>query len=342
MPGSGKSSLIQALFRLMEPAGGALLIDGVDTASLGLHDLRRRIAVIPQNPFLFSGTLRENLDPMGQHDDAALWEALRAVQMEEQVSMMGVDVHDYLSPTSKRATAAAAAAAKAATTVLKRDPRPSASADLAAVASLAAAAEAATTPKSGSVRAFGFDGVAPVAAGSAAPPQAFGQHNRMSSVGMLLVDGEGHALSGPGLDLQVTENGGNFSLGERQLLCLARAILQDARILVCDEATANVDIETDAKIQRAIRERFAGATVLMIAHRLNTIIDSDLILMLDAGKVLEMGHPHALLNEGQSLASGGFASLVAETGPETEQSLKEMARDYWLSKHGGGGGGATA
>ncbi|EKU22909.1 multidrug resistance protein 1 (atp-binding cassette c1) [Nannochloropsis gaditana CCMP526] len=206
--GCGKSTLIQALFRLMEPSGGSLCIDGIDTSTLGLHDLRRRLSVIPQNPFLFSGTLRENMDPLGVN------------------------------------------------------------------------------------------------------------------------------LGGPGLDMHVTENGGNFSLGERQLLCLARAILSSTRILVCDEATANVDVETDQKIQRAIRSRFGSATVLMIAHRLNTIIDSDILLVLQAGEVLEMGHPHELLNTPKGLpeSKGGFLSMVMETGPDSAASLKEMARAAWEEK----------
>lgn len=139
-------------------------------------------------------------------------------------------------------------------------------------------------------------------------------------------------MPGPGLDFEVSEN--NFSQGERQLLCLARAILQDARILVCDEATANVDIATDAKIQRAIRERFAGATVLMIAHRLNTIIDSDQVLVLADGRLLEAGHPHALLNtpEGLPLGGGGLRDMVQQTGPETEAALRRAARAAWEAR----------
>ncbi len=138
---------------------------------------------------------------------------------------------------------------------------------------------------------------------------------------------------GPGLDLEVSENGANFSLGERQLLCLARAILQRARVLACDEATASVDVKTDRKIQAAIRERFGAATVLMVAHRLNTIIDADVVMVLAEGKVLEAGHPHELL---AAATEGGFRDMVRETGAETEAALHRAAQRAWEGRRRGG------
>ncbi|CAG2100169.1 unnamed protein product, partial [Medioppia subpectinata] len=182
--GAGKSSLIAALFRLTEPLG-QILIDGLDIKTIGLHDLRSRISIIPQEPVLFTGSVRKNLDPFGEHSDDELWSALSEVQLRDVVQSM--------------------------------------------------------------------------------PGQ---------------------------LDGQVTEGGSNLSVGQRQLVCLARAILRDNRILVLDEATANVDHRTDALIQTTIRQRFRYCTVITIAHRLNTIIDSDKVMVLDAGQVVEYDIPH--------------------------------------------------
>lgn len=191
--GSGKSSLFLVLFRLLEPNAGRVLLDNVDTSQLELAELRSQLAVIPQEPFLFSGTIRENLDPQGLHEDRALWQALEQCHLSEVAVAMG------------------------------------------------------------------------------------------------------------GLDGELGERGQNLSLGQRQLLCLARALLTDAKILCIDEATASVDQKTDQLLQQTICKRFANKTVLTIAHRLNTILNSDRVLVLQAGRVVELDSPSALRNQPHSL-----------------------------------------
>ncbi|XP_058060768.1 uncharacterized protein LOC131211356 [Anopheles bellator] len=215
--GAGKSSIIQALFRLAVNEG-LVYVDGVDIGSLGLHDLRQRISIIPQDPILFSGTVRENLDPFRQHVDTELWTALEQVELK------------------------------------------------------------------GTVRAM---------------------------------DG--------GLDGRMADGGSNFSMGQRQLVCLARAILRRNRILILDEATANVDPETDKLIQRTIREQFGECTVLTIAHRLHTVMDSDRVLVMDAGRVVEFSHAHELLQR----TAGALKRLVGQTEPATAEALAQMALESY-------------
>ncbi|XP_007934499.1 ATP-binding cassette sub-family C member 10 [Orycteropus afer afer] len=191
--GSGKSSLFLVLFRLLEPSSGRVLLDGMDTSQLELAELRSQLAIIPQEPFLFSGTVRENLDPRSVHEDRALWQALEQCHLSKVITSLG------------------------------------------------------------------------------------------------------------GLDSALGEGGRSLSLGQRQLLCLARALLTDAKVLCIDEATASVDQKTDQLLQQTIRKRFARKTVLTIAHRLNTILNSDRVLVLQAGRVMELDSPTALCNQPHSL-----------------------------------------
>ncbi|XP_054158234.1 ATP-binding cassette sub-family C member 4-like, partial [Oppia nitens] len=215
--GAGKSSILSALFR-MHDIDGNIIIDGIDHKSIGLHDLRRHMSIIPQDPIAFIGSLRKNLDPFDEHSEDRLWEVLEEVQLKEAVIEMS------------------------------------------------------------------------------------GQ-----------------------LDYQLSEGGGNLSVGQRQLICLARAILRRNRILVLDEATANVDHKTDALIQRTIRENFADCTVLTIAHRLNTIIDSDRVLVLDSGRIMEFGVPYELLQNN----SGILYKLVKQTGVQMADQLIQLAKESY-------------
>lgn len=218
--GAGKSSIMSTLFRLVELSGGQITIDGIDIATIGLHDLRSRLAIIPQDPTLFRGTIRSNLDPFNEHQDLALWHALR------QADLVGTeqDISD----------------------------------------------------ESGRIH----------------------------------------------LDTAVEDEGLNFSLGQRQLLALARALVRNAQIIVCDEATSSVDFETDQKIQKTIVSGFRGKTLLCIAHRLKTIIGYDRILVMDAGRVAELDRPIDLYDQG-----GIFRGMCDRSGIRREDFFKsEEAR----------------
>ncbi|KAJ1670053.1 hypothetical protein GGF38_001794, partial [Coemansia sp. RSA 25] len=199
--GAGKSSLTLALFRIIEAAEGQILLDGEDIAQYGLFDVRSKLSIIPQDPMLFAGTVRENLDPFNSYSDQDIWRALEHAQLA-----------DFVRTKDER------------------------------------------------------------------------------------------------LEFVVTQGGENFSVGQRQLICLARALLKRASILVLDEATAAIDNSTDTIIQESIRKEFKDCTVLTIAHRLNTIIDSDMILVIDGGRLAEYDTPQNLLAKEESL----FAKLVEE------------------------------
>ncbi|KAL3973280.1 hypothetical protein ACER0C_024487 [Sarotherodon galilaeus] len=191
--GSGKSSLGVALFRLVELTGGSIIIDGINVAQIGLDDLRSKLAIIPQEPVLFIGTIRSNLDPWDQYSDAEIWEALEKTHIKEMVSQLPHSLHS-----------------------------------------------------------------------------------------------------------EVTENGENFSVGERQLLCVARALLRNSKILLLDEATAAIDTETDRLIQETIRTAFGSCTTLIIAHRLNTVMSCSRVMVMDSGQILEFDSPVALLADENS------------------------------------------
>lgn len=201
--GSGKTTITLALFRFLEAHHGSISIDGLDISQMGLHDLRSRLTIVPQEPTLFQGTLRSNLSE--EATDEELRDVLRRVHLNTD--------------------------------------------------------------------------------------HAAGHETPASTTNVNVFDN---------LDYAVTEGGSNFSAGQRQLLCLARALLRRTKIIVMDEATASVDVETDALIQDTIRSEFIDSTVLTIAHRLATIIDYDRILVLDQGNVLEFDSPNVLLKDPES------------------------------------------
>jgi len=194
--GSGKSSLMLCLFRMYEIESGTIRVDGIDIGKLGLHTLRRKLAIIPQDPVVFSGTIRDNLDPFASYTDEEVWNALEQVQLTPLVKSMG------------------------------------------------------------------------------------------------------------GLQGTVKEYGENLSVGQRQLLCIARAVLRNPKILVMDEATSSVDSATDTLVQKMVRTTFKDSTTVTIAHRLNTIMDCDRVMVLAAGRLLEFDAPQTLVQNG-----GVFAGM---------------------------------
>ncbi|ORY70217.1 P-loop containing nucleoside triphosphate hydrolase protein [Pseudomassariella vexata] len=235
--GAGKSSLTLALFRFLEARSGSIHVDGLDISKIKLHTLRSRLAIIPQDPVLFSGTVRSNLDPFDDHTDAELYDSLRRVHLVTE---------DKTSPGTPAQT-------------------------------------------------------------QDTPSENEGANNKNINVFR-------------DLGSNISEGGLNLSQGQRQLLCLARAIVSRPKVMVLDEATSAVDMHTDGLIQRSIREEFGGSTLMVIAHRLSTIADFDRILVLSDGKVAEFGTPRELWEcEG---GRGVFRGMCEESG-EVER-LREM------------------
>lgn len=211
--GSGKSTLIQTLFRIVDPAAGQISIDGINISSIGLHDLRSRLSIIPQDPTMFEGTVRSNLDPLEEYTDEQIWEALEKCQLSDEVR--------------------------------KKEGK---------------------------------------------------------------------------LDSAVSENGENWSVGQRQLVCLGRVLLKKSKVLVLDEATASVDTATDNLIQQTLRQHFSDSTVITIAHRITSVLDSDMVLLLDHGLIKEYDSPSKLLEDKSSL----FAKLVAEYTMRSSSSFGNL------------------
>ena len=219
--GAGKSSLFNALCRTGDICEGCIIIDSDDITKLNLYQHRKRISVIPQDPVVFSGTLRHNLDPIDEYTDQELWDALMKCNIKLTVECL---------------------------------------------------------------------------------PEQLMSH--------------------------VEEDGRNLSTGERQLLCLARAILRNNRIILIDEATANVDMRTDMLVQRAIRTHFCNCTVLTIAHRLDTIIDSDRVLVIDKGRVIEFENPYLMVQNEASYLS----KLLSHMDPYTQINLRRLAEMGYHNK----------
>ncbi|KAL4899056.1 hypothetical protein BDW74DRAFT_184058 [Aspergillus multicolor] len=257
--GAGKSSLTLALFRFLEARHGRIVVDGLDIGHVKLSELRSRLAIIPQDPVLFSGTIRSNLDPFGEHSDLELFNALERVHL--------LRFEDTSTLASVSASASRTVSGSQSPSDRSQSPTTSSAEPLSASTTLTTSSTL-----------------------SKAKPTGFFA-----------------SLSSP-----ITTNGGNLSHGQRQLLCLARAILTRPKIMVLDEATSAVDMETDALIQRSIRCEFgrSDSSLLVIAHRLSTIADFDKILVLDAGRVAEWGSPRELLG----IQGGVFRSLVERSG----------------------------
>ncbi|CAN3377209.1 oligomycin resistance ATP-dependent permease Yor1p [Diutina rugosa] len=222
--GAGKSSIMNALYRLTELEDGSITIDGLNIADIGLFDLRSRLSIIPQDPVLFQGTVRKNLDPFNQYNDEVLWDALRRSGLLDEATMIRIRNSKY-------------------------------------------------------------------------DPDSYGYEDL-------------HRFH---LDQMVDDEGSNYSLGEKQLLALARALVRNSKILILDEATSSVDFDTDQRIQETIATEFKHCTILCIAHRLKTILHYDRIFVMDHGNVAEKGTPWGLYNKG-----GNFRAMCdkAKIAPE--------------------------
>lgn len=261
--GAGKSSLALALFRFMEAQQGRVIVDGIDIATIPLEQLRGRLSIIPQDPILFTGTVRSNLDPFQEYSDLELLDALARVHWTPDDREYTLHSNSVVSKPASQSI----------------------------LASVNTSGQALSDSESGTLDSSGS------------------QHTCFP------------------LDTAISTGGSNLSQGQRQLLCLARAILTKSKILVLDEATSAVDKTTDALIQQSIREESSlnSTTLLVIAHRISTVADFDRILVLDEGKVVEDGSPQELA----CIRGGRFRALLEESmGEEGLSSVFAEGRDY--------------
>ncbi|KAK9099160.1 hypothetical protein Syun_026205 [Stephania yunnanensis] len=253
--GSGKTTLISALFRLVEPASGSILIDGLDICSIGLRDLRLKLSIIPQEPTLFRGTVRTNMDPLGLYSDEKIWEALEKCQLKTTISSLPNLLDSY-----------------------------------------------------GELRwEYKYIG----SCGYAQGLKFFFFRDIEDDFNILF-------------DPTVSDEGENWSSGQRQLFCLGRVLLKRNRILVLDEATASIDSATDATLQRVIREEFSNCTVITVAHRVPTVIDSDMVMVLSYGKLVEYDDPSKLMG-----IHSFFSKLVAEYWSSCRKNSIQNFKNYY-------------
>ncbi|GAB5365970.1 hypothetical protein AAMO2058_001104200 [Amorphochlora amoebiformis] len=286
--GAGKSSLFVAIYRLVELASGKIYIDGVDTANIGLQSLREKLSIIPQDPVLFRGSIRFNMDPFNNFEDEDIIRALR------RSHLLGA-LKSILKGMKKK---------KAEDRIKKREAALKKRED-----EIKAAAEEKNRMCSGCCPTRSMDSSINRGDGYVSVPMPFPGEDEEKEKELTV------------LDVEVEASGENFSVGQRQLLCMARALLRHSKILVLDEATAAVDTKTDDLIQRTIRDEFKDCTLLTIAHRINTIIYYDRILVMDHGRVAEFDTPDNLLH----IKDGVFSSLVDDTGPEVSKFLRDVA-----------------
>ncbi|KAI8820497.1 ABC transporter type 1, transmembrane domain-containing protein [Fimicolochytrium jonesii] len=297
--GAGKSTIALTLWRFLELSGGRIVIDGIDIGTIGLHDLRSNMTIIAQEPVLFAGTVRTNLDPFSQHTDLELWTALRRAHLLEAEETQPTAVP--VPRSNKLSIGKSLGGVGSLSTSLVHD-RVSGSLVARSIGSTSSAKRPALT-------AHSFD---PNGAFGSISPRSM---NSVSSPANSSNSHADHAQPTITLDAIVAEGGANFSQGQRQLLCLARALLRTCKVIVLDEATASVDHETDAKIQETIRTEFKGATLLCVAHRLRTVADYDKILVLADGQAAEFDTPSALMK------------LTPETNGGKEPIFRKMCEE---------------
>mmetsp|Transcript_24704 Transcript_24704/g.28768 ORF Transcript_24704/g.28768 Transcript_24704/m.28768 type:complete len:1543 (+) Transcript_24704:13-4641(+) len=267
--GSGKSTLTLGLLRILEVIEnegtnekGTIVLDNQDIAKVGLHELRKRITIIPQDPTLFTGTIKSNIDPFEEFADEKIIDALKKVHIWESLKEADKEaLNQFEAKDEKKAKAKKQKKVKE--------------------ANLA-------TEQAGLIEVVTGDNL----------------------------EIQGHRK----LNMKVDDGGSNFSLGQRQLLCMARALIRDSKVLLMDEATASIDEKTDRLLQKMIKTEFTNTTVITIAHRLNTIIQYDKILVLDNGNISEFDSPINLLN-----GNGIFANLIKSNGPEFEAKMRDLA-----------------